>query len=557
MALLKIEDLKFRYNGAELPTLQGINLEVNSGEIITICGESGSGKSTLLKLLKYEIAPHGELSGKILFNDIEIEYMNARQRVMQIGIVMQNPDNQIVTDKVWHELAFGLESLGYSSDIIKKRVAEISAYFGITKWLDRNTHSLSGGEKQLLNLASVIAMNPDLLLLDEPTSQLDPISADIFIDKIRKLNREYGMTIVAVEHRLENIINLSDRIIMLDKGKAVIEDVPLKFCSNSDYQSFKLYKRILPVSARIYQESEIGGQCPMNIKEARNFIGRFADNITEYAVIDKNPSGRSAIAGKGIYFRYNADSENIIKDMDIDVKEGEIFGIVGGNGTGKTTLLKLLSGLLKPVKGIIKIWDKKIDKYKNGSLYKKNIAMLPQNPSDMFVNETVREELNELIKLFISDKNTAEEKYSEIIDKFVLANVENNHPYDLSGGEKQKLGLAKIMIAEPKILLLDEPSKGLDALSKSDLISILRQLKNEGNTIVIISHDTEFISEVVDRCAMLYDGELIGVNNVSDFFSENRFYTTEASRIAYGKYKGIATTEQLIGICKRNGVIYD
>ena len=226
MAYLDIQDLSFTYPGKKEKTLHHINLQIEQGEYVLLCGVSGSGKTTLLRHFKSVMTPYGDRSGMIYLDGKNLSQMDAKEQVARVGYVMQNPDEQIVTDKVWHELAFGLENLGYDQKVMRIRVAEMASYFGIQKWFHSEVNELSGGQKQLLNLASIMAMQPGLLILDEPTSQLDPIAAADFLNTIRQINRDLGTTIIITEHRMEDVFSAADRVVVMDQGKVIANDHP-------------------------------------------------------------------------------------------------------------------------------------------------------------------------------------------------------------------------------------------------------------------------------------------------------------------------------------------
>ena len=529
MELLKIENLTFTYPKMLSPAIKGLNLTVNEGEFVAVCGATGSGKSTLLRLLKRELSPRGEINGNIYYKGTEISDLDTKISASKIGFVMQNPEQQIVTDKVWHELSFGLENLGLDQKEIALRVCEMASYFGIEAWFEKSVSELSGGQKQLLNLASVMAMHPDVLILDEPTAQLDPIAATDFINTLKKLNTDFSLTVIIVEHRLEEVIPICDRLIVLKDGSVTHNGNPRKIIEKLDNNDYII--SAMPSSVRLYHSLSGEGDCPLTVREGKRFLqDNFSNEIISLPTAEYEHRENYALQFKEVFFRYERDLPDVLKGVNLDVFENEIFCILGGNGSGKTTTLNATAGLIKPYSGNIKIFGKKIKDYKNQTLYKNCLSMLPQDVGTVFLKNTVREEL--------SSAETEELPFD-------ISCLFDKHPYDLSGGEQQLVALAKVLATKPKLLLMDEPTKGLDADKKSQIISILRQLKLKGVTVVIVTHDVEFAAECADRCALFFRGNIVSVDTPAEFFGGNRFYTTAASRMSRGIYEKAVTIEQI------------
>ena len=529
MELLKIENLTFAYPNTLSPTIKGVNLTVNEGEFTVLCGATGSGKSTLLRLLKRELSPTGDISGSIYYKETNITQLSSNISASKIGFVMQNPEHQIVTDKVWHELGFGLENMGLPQNEIALRVCEMASYFGIESWFEKSVSELSGGQKQLLNLASVMAMQPDILILDEPTAQLDPIAATDFINTLKKLNTDFSLTVIIVEHRLEEVIPICDNLIVLKDGVVTHNGDPRTVIKQLEADDDIL--SAMPSSVRLYHSLRGKGSCPLTVREGRRFLqDNFGNKITslpdEKYVHNKN----AVLEFKEVFFRYERNLPDVLKGINLSVYENEIFCILGGNGSGKTTTLNTAAGLIKAYSGSVKVFGKKIKEYKNQTLYKECLSMLPQDVETVFLKNTVNEEL--------SGVDTGELPFdiSHLLDK---------HPYDLSGGEQQLVALAKVLAAKPKLLLMDEPTKGLDSIKKAQIINILKQLKQNGVTVVIVTHDVEFAAECADRCALFFRGNIVSVDRPCEFFSNNRFYTTAASRMSRGFYEKTVTLRQI------------
>lgn len=558
MAHFEIKDLNFAYPSADgKRSLINIDLTIERGQYVTVCGKSGSGKTTLLKHLKSVLTPHGQRTGKVYFDGRDLEDIDLREQSSRIGYVMQNPDNQIVTDKVWHELAFGLESLGLDQKTIRLRVAEMASYFGIQGWFHKNVSELSGGQKQLLNLASIMAMQPDVLILDEPTSQLDPIAAADFLNTVKKINLELRTTIIITEHRLEDIFHASDKVVVMEKGRIIAEDEPRKIGEFLRKENSEMFAA-MPTPVQVYYGVPNDKECPLTVREGGTWLSEMfkdkepeatrIDDTGNMALLDPEPEDCALIV-KEAWFRYEKDAPDILKGVSFRVPRGHLFAIVGGNGTGKSTTLKAICNICKPYRGKIFIEGKTADKYKKGELFREHLAMLPQDPQSLFVKKTVREDLAEMLSSKERADSTAVEDIARLCE---ISELLDSHPYDLSGGEQQRAALAKVLLTKPKILLLDEPTKGIDNFFKLKLAEILKKLTEQGVTIVMVSHDVEFCAKYADVVSMFFDGSIITTNTPNRFFSQNSFYTTAANRMSRHVFDNAINNEDVIELCRKN-----
>lgn len=546
MPHIHIQNLTFSYPGADAPTLQDISLTIRQGEYIAVCGKSGSGKTTLLRHLKSVLTPYGERSGQILLGDTPLEEVPPIRQACGIGYVMQNPGEQIVTDKVWHELAFGLESIGCDTQTMRSRVGEMACYFGIGDWFHKDVSTLSGGQQQLLNLASIMAMQPDVLILDEPTSQLDPLAASDFLNTIRKINLELGTTVIITEHRLEDILPAVDRVIVMENGRIAQQDSP-KNAAKHLWEAQNPMFTAMPTPVQVFYRCGGAGNCPLTVREGRTWLENALPKDkkhTELPACKTEEKKPAALQLKDIWFRYERNSQDVLRGAEIAVQTGSIHAIVGGNGAGKSTLLKAICGNCKPYRGTVTIFGKKYCNYKANDLFRNCLAMLPQDPKSLFVKDTVYTDLQEVCV----DKNRLEEMA-------VLCQIDgllDRHPYDLSGGEQQRAALAKVLLTNPKLLLLDEPTKGIDCFFKETLADILCKLKNQGITIVLVSHDVEFCARYAERVSMVFDGQVLTTQTPRSFFGSNSFYTTAANRMSRAFFRNAVTPEDVVALCRKN-----
>lgn len=574
MNCIEVKNFSFQYPKESHAALYQVSMEVEEGSFVVLCGKSGCGKSTLLRQFKSVLASHGEKKGEILYGGQNLEDVDLRTQSAEIGYVLQNPDNQIVTDKVWHELAFGLESLGYDTPTIRLRVAEMASYFGIHSWFLKNVSELSGGQKQLLNLASVMAMHPKLLILDEPTSQLDPIAASDFLETVRKINRDIGTTVILTEHRLEDVIPWADKVYVMDKGRMIADGTPNEIGEQLRTMGHDMFLS-MPAPMQIYAGINSSLRCPLTVSQGRRWLSEELETkgikIKKERNQEETAKKKNSIFGKlsglkkeqekeipeirikDVWFRYERDLPDVVKGLSLDIKKGEIFAVVGGNGTGKSTAMSLIARIRFPYRGKIYLEGKEIGKYSDDDLYHGFLGVMPQNPQSLFVKKTVREDLYEVIDGKRERKSEAypiEMKKKDAVEGIVsltrLEGLLDRHPYDLSGGEQQRLALAKVLLLRPKILLMDEPTKGIDNHYKKELGEILRKLSEHGVTILMISHDVEFCAQYADRTGLFFQGNVVTSEESKKFFAGNNFYTTAANRMARNYFPNAVTVEDVV-----------
>lgn len=556
MEILAAENLTFTYPNEKAPALKNISFSVRKGDFVTLCGGTGSGKSTLLRLLKREITPLGDRSGKITLFGRDQQDLDPQTASCKVGFVFQRPEMQLVTDKVWHELAFGPENMGLPTGIIRRRVSEMACFFGMETLFEKPVNELSGGQKQLLALASVMVMQPEILLLDEPTARLDPIAASDFLAAVGKLNRELSLTVILAEHRTEEAIPLSNKLMVLEDGKLHAFGEPRQVIG--DLSGNARFLESMPAAVRLY-----GGlrnilqpiRIPLNVREGRQMLeetfGEKAFLFPSDESLEKRKGGEAlirenasretiALEVKDLRFRYQRNLPDILRGVDLTVYQGELFCILGGNGSGKSTLLSAIAGLIRPYGGSVRIFGKRQKDYLGQSLYKGTLSMLTQDVQTVFLRNSVREELE-----------TAKADLSAF--PFDFTPLLERHPYDLSGGQQQLLALAIVLASHPRLLLLDEPGKGLDSASKRKFAAFLHRLTHEqGITVIAVTHDVEFAARIAHRCALFFGGEIVSVDPPKPFFAGNSFYTTAASRMTRGIAYGIVTVEDAVRVFRES-----
>ncbi|MCM1158725.1 MAG: ATP-binding cassette domain-containing protein [Bacteroidales bacterium] len=556
MAQIEIRHLTFSYDTDSAFSLRDVSLSVKRGESLLLIGESGCGKTTLLRHIKPDYMPQGirSVDSRIRICGKPVEELEEREQAALVGFVGQHAEAVQVTDTVWHELAFGLESLGYPQPVMQRKIAEMTAFFNLEEIYHKKLDCLSGGQKQLVNLASVMVMEPEVLVLDEPASQLDPIAAAEFFRMIEKIRREIGTTIILSEHRWEEAFSLCDRILLMERGRIVMEGTPGQ-AAYALYREKGSLAKALPASAQLYfafsekeavgkemTEKEMTGKVPLTVNAGRRWleevcrekgIGKTSFSCPEKAPVENKGgiegkerkwSGKErilpAVRAKELWFRYEREGKDILKACSINLEKGKLTAVLGGNGTGKSTLLHVLAGHFPAYRGKIELQEE-------------SIGVLPQNPQAMFVKKTVREELEASDSLAKEETQLSGKVFlvEEVIEFCRLGEVLGQHPFDLSGGQMQKLALAKLLLENDEILLLDEPGKGMDYAFKSEMGELLKKLTAQGKTILMVSHDVEFCARYADVCGMFFDGQILSVTDTREFFLRNVFYTTFVVRM--------------------------
>lgn len=492
----RFENVTYTYPGENHPVLRDISFTVNPGEFVVVCGDSGSGKTTLLQRLK--------------------------EQNPEFGYVMQNPMTQLVTDKVYHELAFGMENRGEEPEHMWHTIAETATYFGMEDWLDRETFRLSGGEAQLVNLAAALVTNPPVLLLDEPTSQLDPMAATAFLEVVKRVNEQAGITVILVEQRLEEVLAACDRMLVLHEGRVAaygsVKDVFTRICRSELSGEYLSY---MPSYVRLYaalggSDDEGGTGCPTSIRECRTW---FYEKDRVLSVRGRGGAREEEVACslecKGVFFRYERTGADILHDVCYRAEPGRVYGIVGGNGSGKSTFLSVLTGAKRHYHGRVRV---------DGE-----IAFLPQEPRYLFIEDRIGEIVTQ----------------AEAIERFGLGELSDRHPYDISGGQMQRLAMAYLYEQAAQVYLFDEPTKGLDPNWKRVFGGWLEELAAEGKTVVVVTHDVEFAANYCERMSMCFRAALTEPMETARFFRGHHFYTTAVHKIVRDCYPDVVSERSL------------
>ncbi|MCX7884203.1 MAG: energy-coupling factor transporter ATPase [Caloramator sp.] len=524
MEVINIQDVTYWYPDCNNRAIEDINLKINEGELVLITGPSGCGKSTLIRLINRVIPDYygGKIKGNVYLNGRDIVSLKMDEIIKNVGMVYQHPEKQIILQDVEREIAFGLENLGFDVNKMKRNVCEVISLLALNFVKNRQTTELSGGEKQRVAIASVVSMNPEIILFDEPISQLDPIGAEEVINSIKKLNRDFGKTILLVEQRLDKCFDIADRIIFMEKGKIIAEGTPNKIPKEikSRYH--------LPNITYIFNQA---GEnfLPVNVKQAREAI---KDRTFSKPDIVKKSFNESILEVEKLSFEYEKGLRTL-RNINFQLHKGEILCVMGENGAGKSTLFKIIAGLIKDYTGNILISGKNIKKFDIFETIKK-IGYLSQNPNDYFGRKTVFEEVSYTLKN-IDEFN--EKRVKDVLRLFDIDHLKEKNPRDLSGGEKQRVALACTLVADPQILILDEPTRGMDAVAKENLGEIIKKLASQGKSIVLITHDVDFAADYVDTVLIMFGGEVVARGYKDDILCDAIYYSPQISKVFKNKCK--------------------
>ena len=556
--MIKIRDLTFYYGDASRPALQDVNLDIEDGEFVLVTGPSGCGKTSLCRCLN-GLIPHfygGEIAGGLEVQGLDVMRHTTRELATRVGMVFQDPENQLVSMDVQREVAFGLENLAFPRDVMAKRVEEALDTLGISGLRHRQVHELSGGEKQKVVISSVLALHPDVLVLDEPTSELDPKGAEDVLSIVRRLNDELGITVILVEHRLDRVVHLVDRMIVMDEGKIIADGNPRAVLSNGDITSIGAG---VPPIVRIVQRLRDNGvnvdNIPLTVKEGRSmlkdiFMGARGSTLSQAESAD---NGRPVIEIDKLWHAY-PEGITALKNVNLRICEGEFVAVMGRNASGKTTLVKHINGLLKPTKGKVIVSGIDTRRATIAQLSRK-VGFIFQNPNDHIFADTVEEEIAFILKNLGFDSGEIAARIDEMLEMFALKEFRKRYPRSLSGGERQRVAMASVLVARPRVLILDEPTRGMDYRLKSELMRFLNGYREKGNTVVLVTHDVETVAEHADRVVLLSEGGVVVDGNKRDVLSRALFFSPQINRLVqafekYGVPNNILTVDEALDILK-------
>ena len=553
MEVLRVENFSYSYSDRDYEAIKNIDLAINKGELVLVVGPSGCGKSTLLRALNRNIPDFsgGTVNGRVYLDGQSIRELSREEIVRSVGMIYQHPEKQIVFQDVEREIAFGMENLNMPIYKMKRNIMEVISLLGINHIKSKDTHEISGGERQKVAIASVLAMDPHIILFDEPISQLDPISSEELINCIKKLNRDLGKTIVLVEQRLDRCFHIADRIIFMDNGEVLCQGRP------NDIPNIIEQKYHLPNLAYIFKQAR-ENIMPVSVKEGRDLIERRNFESTErnnsgdkntakrQALVRKNRNGyddniqNQILNIKNLNFSYEKGSP-ILRDINLSIEKGEIMTIMGENGAGKSTLFKIISGITKKYKGTVTLSGKDINKFYGSELIN-SIAYLSQNPNDYFGRDTVFEEVAYTLKN-IGEYN--ESTVESIMKDMDIENLRNYNPRDLSGGEKQRVAIACTLVTNPDILILDEPTRGMDSRAKERLGEIISNLAKDGKTVVLITHDSDFAADYTTRVVLMYKGEIVAKGTAEEILYDSLYYSPQVARCFKDKCRIIRSKDAI------------
>lgn len=555
--MIRIRDLTFHYGDASKPALQDVNLEVEDGEFVLVTGPSGCGKSSLCRCLN-GLIPHfygGKIAGGLEVQGLDVMKHTTKELATRVGMVFQDPENQLVAMDVEREIAFGLENLAFPKGVIAKRMEESLDTLGISGLRYRQVHELSGGEKQKVIIASVLALHPDILVLDEPTSELDPKSAEEVLSVVQRLNDELGITVILVEHRLDRVVHLVDRMIVLDEGRIVADGNPRAVLSNCDIASLGAG---VPPIVRIVQRLRGNGVnvdgIPLTVKEGRSMLKEvFREAGGRELSQVESAHGKPVIEIDKLWHTY-PEGPTALKNVSLRICQGEFVAIMGRNASGKTTLVKHINGLLKPTKGKVRVTGIDTQRATIAELARK-VGFIFQNPNDHIFADTVEEEIVYILKNLGFDGAEIAVRVDETLEMFGLREYRKQYPRSLSGGERQRVAVASVLVARPEVLILDEPTRGMEYRLKSELMRFLNGYSEKGNTVVLVTHDVETVAEYADRVILLSEGRVVVDGNKRDVLSRALFFSPQINRLVqaferYGVPNNILTVDEALDILK-------
>jgi len=529
--MLAFDHVSYTYPGAMTPALRDLSLSIAEGEFVLVAGASGAGKSTFLRSIN-GLVPHfygGRFGGQVTIAGHDTRTHQPRDLAHVVGFVFQDPEAQMVVEIVEDEIVFGMENAGTERQVMRRRVEEVLDQLEIAHLRRRHVATLSGGERQRVAIASALAAQPQVLVLDEPTSQLDPHTAEEVLTALQKLNADLGLTIVLSEHRLERVVQYADRLLLFDRqpdqAPTIIDGAPRDVLRHSALAP--------PVAAL---GNALGWQpLPLTIKEARRHV--VAQELDRQGPLPHPLSqawerGVAQRRGEGLRIdnlSVEIDGQDVVYGVSLQAARGELVAIMGRNGAGKTTLLRAIMGLIEPAHGRIVVDQRDITSMPTEERARL-VGYVPQDPRTLLFRETVADELRWTLHN-LRPQDTHDDLIQRTLEQLGIAHLADAHPRDLSGGEQQRVALAAILVAKPHVLLLDEPTRGLDYQAKQALISVLRQLQAADHTILLVTHDVEFVAACADRVVLLGDGEVIVDGPPADIMNDSLIFSSQIGKL--------------------------
>lgn len=511
--MLELRDVSFAYTGTDW-TWQHVDLRLDEGELVLACGRTGSGKSTLLGLFN-GLVPHftgGTLAGDVLVDGRSIIGLPPRELAHLVGFVPQDPLSGFVSDVVEDELAYGMEQLGLPAQTMRRRVEETLDLLGIADLRRRPIRALSGGQQQRVAIGAVLTMHPRVLVLDEPTSALDPTAAEDVLATVARLVDDLGLTVVIAEHRMERVIPFADRLVVVHEGSVSVGE-PAEVLVSS------------PVAPPIVQLGRLAGwtPLPLSVREARRRRTDLLARLGEPATTGP-PSGEPVLRARGVSVAYKSFAA--VREVDLDVGAGEVVGLMGRNGSGKSSLLWALRGAQKRAAGTIDVGGDDPAEL-SAEAARARIGLVPQTAADLLYLETVAEECAAADDQASVPAGTCR----TLLDRLAPGIGAAQHPRDLSEGQRLALVLAVVLTSSPSLVVLDEPTRGLDYAGKAALAAILHDLAGRGHGVVVASHDVEFVAEVADTVVVMAEGEVVSRGAAADVLAESPSFAPQVSKV--------------------------